>query len=243
MSEVHRRDVLSRITLAEPLTWPIAALLILIAVVFDLCLAVPPFRSFAIAYLAMDTSAFLARLRLWQAVTSIFVHIDPCHFISNAVFLWFFGSALANAWRPREFLTFFFTCGIVASVCFYVFNLFRTPPMGMAGFVGFGASGAVMGIMIAYAMIFGERIILAFFMIPMKAKYFVAICIAIDLLATCGSVQDGVGHVAHLGGAICGAVYLKVAWRSQRGLAGVTRGKARADSRISGLEVMDDDQG
>ena len=107
--------------------------------------------------------------------------------------------------------------------------------------VGLGASGAVLGVMIACAMIYGDRMVIVFFLVPMKIKHFVAIGVAIDILSVVGTVQDGVGHVAHLGGAVCAAVYLKVAWHRQRGLAGATHGSAKAGSRIGGLEVMDDD--
>ena len=61
-------------------------------------------------------------------------------------------------------------------------NVLRTPPGG-PGIKGLGASGAVMGLMVAAAMIYGERMFLAFFVIPMKVKYFVANCLALDLLA------------------------------------------------------------
>ena len=238
MSQHRRLEVFTKLTIAEPLNWPMVMLLISFAVVFALQLAVPPFNRFAHAYLVMDTSAFLAKGRVWQAVTSIFLHGSVCHFVGNMIFLWFFGSLLSNAWRPREFLTFFFTCGIVSSLCFYVFNILRTsqPVRGL------GASGAVLGVMIACAMIYGDRIVLAFLFIPMKIKHFVAFSVAIDILCVVGTVEDGVGHVAHLGGAICAAIYLKVMWRLQSGLAGVARGKAKASSRIGGLEVMDDDK-
>ena len=231
----------TRLTFAEPLTPTMVVLLLLFTVVFVLWMVVPPFQTFALAYLAMDTATFLHKLHLWQPVTAMFLHGGVCHFIGNMVFLWFFGSGIANAWKRREFLKYFFVCGIVASLCFYVFNVFRTPA-GAPGIKGLGASGAVFGIMIAYAMALGDRIILAFFMIPMKAKYFVGICLAIETLLLVQASPDGVSHVAHLGGAVCGAVYLKVVWRQQGRLAGVTRGKATAASRIRGLEVMDDER-
>jgi len=234
----YRDEAFTRVTIAEPLTWPMVVLLIVFAVVFALQIAVPPFARFALDYLAMDTGAFLARWRLWQAVTAIFLHGGVCHFMGNMMFFWFFGSLLANSWRPRDFLAFFFTCGIVSSLCFYLFNAATSP----TPVKGFGASGAVMGIMVGCAMACGDRLVLAFFLIPMRLKYFVAICLALDLLLLIGTVDDGVGHVAHLGGAACGFVYLKLVWRRQRALAGTAQGKARARSRIGGLEVMDDER-
>ena len=216
-----------------------AALLITFTVVFLLQVVVPPFGRFAVGHLALDTAAFLGKLHLWQAVTAIFLHGGVQHFLFNMIFLWFFGSALANAWRRREFVVYFLTCGIVASLCFYGFNVARLP--AGTSIKGLGASGAIFGLMIAYAMVFGNRTMLAFFMIPMKAKYFVAICFAIEILILWTATADGVAHIAHIGGAICGVIYLKVAWRGQARLAGRTRGRAAASSRIGGLEVMDTD--
>lgn len=232
MSPEHRE---TRFTFAEPLTWPLAALLISLTAVFLLQMLLPPFHAFAVEYLAMDTAGFIHKLRLWQPVTSVFLHGGLQHFLGNMMFLWFFGSALAHAWRRREFLFYFLLCGVAASLCFYVFNVFRG-----ASIKGLGASGAVFGLMIAYAMVFGERTILAFFLIPMKAKFFVAICFAIEILLLVTGAEDGVAHIAHLGGAVCGAVYLKAVWRRQSRLAGVAEGKAEAAGRIAGLEVMDD---
>jgi len=213
-------------------------LLITFAVVFALQIAVPPFARFAANYLALDSHAFLGKLRIWQALTAMFLHGSPCHFIGNMIFFWFFGSLVSNAWRRRDFLAFFFTCGIVASLCFWAFNgLTNAKPVK-----GFGASGAVMGLMIACAMVYGERIVFAFFMIPMRIKYFVAIALALDILFLVGTVEDGVGHCAHIGGAIVGWAYLRLAWRRQRRQAGEARGPGKAKSRIDGLEIMDDER-
>jgi membrane associated rhomboid family serine protease len=226
----------TRFFLAEPLRLHLALLLAAFAVVFGLQLLVPPFNRFAMDFLAMDTGGFLSRLRLWQPVTAIFLHGGVGHFLGNMAFLWFFGSALANAWRRREFLGYFFLCGVAGSLLFFAFSAFREGSVR-----GLGASGAIFGLMIAYAMVFGERVILAFFMIPMKAKYFVAICFAIEIVMLLVGTEDGVGHIAHLGGAACGALCLKLVWRRQSRLAGETDGRRPAGSRIGGLEVMEPD--
>lgn len=228
-----------RLTFAEPLNRTMAVLMLSLTGVFLLQVLVPPFNRLAMAYLAMNTATFLSKLYLWQAVTSIFLHGSVCHFVGNMIFLWFFGSALANAWSKWEFLTYFFVCGVGASLWFYIFNVFRAGPEGITGL---GASGAVFGLMIAYAMVFGERMILAFFLIPMKAKYFVGVCVAIEILVLYSGAADGISHVTHLGGAVCGAAYLKITWRRQNALAGSAEARDAPESRIGGLEIMDDEE-
>jgi membrane associated rhomboid family serine protease len=72
-----------------------------------------------------------------------------------------------------------------------------------------GASGAIFGVMLAYALYFPTRQILMFFLFPVQAKYFVMILIAIELLFFSGGEAGGVAHSAHLGGAVTGYLYLK----------------------------------
>jgi len=99
----------------------------------------------------------------------------------------------------------------------------------------------VMGIMVGCALACGERVVLAFFFIPMKLWHFVAICLALDLLVLIGT--GGLAEVAHVGGAVCGAVYIKFAWWRQRRLAGGGSGRApKVRSRIEGLEFPDDER-
>ena len=223
-----------RLSFAEPLNRTMIALLISLTAVFLLPVLMPSFNGFAAEYLAINTGTFLHKLYLWQVVTSIFLHVGIQHFLTNMIFLWFMGSALSNAWRAREFLAFFFMCGTAGSLCFYVFNVVTG-----ADAVGMGASGAIFGLMTAYAMVFGEREVLAFFLIPMKAKYLVAVCLAIEVIMLLTGSPDGIAHTAHIGGAAYGFAYLKIAWRRQSKLAGAATGKAKTASRISGLEVMD----
>ena len=233
MSESHSSV---RLTFAEPLNRVMVVLLVIFTVVFLLQVLIKPFGEFAINYLALDTSACVAKFRVWQFFTAMFLHGSPQHFVMNMLFLWFLGSALANAWRTREFVTFFLVCGLSGSIWFYVFGFFSEGPI-----IGLGASGAIFGLMAAYAMVFGERTILAFFMVPMKAKWFVSILLAIELVVLWQGTPDGVAHIAHVGGAAAGFVYLKVVWKSQDVLAGGGIKAAEAKSRMSGLEVMSKD--
>jgi len=225
-------------TFAEPLTAPMVMLLVAFAAVFVLQMISRTLDAFAMEYLALDTAAFIARGRLWQAFTSIFLHGGVCHFLWNMVFFWFLGSGIANAWRRREFLGYLLICGLAASMSFYVFNSLVSPE---AGVKGIGASGVVFGLMIAYAMVLGERTILAFFLIPMKAKYFIAILFAIEVLLLVRGIEDGVAHIAHIGGAVAGAITIKLAWRKQSAQASSRAAREKVVGRIAGLEFMDED--
>lgn len=226
-----------RLTVAEPLTATMKWMLILFTGFFLLWFLWPAFQAFALQYLALHPDRFLKEGCLWQAVSCIFLHAGIMHFLGNMIFFWVFGSALANAWRRREFLCFFFTCGIGASLFAHGYDLLvRTHPVPSVG-----ASGAIFGLMIGYAMVFGERQILAFFLIPMQAKHFVAILFAIELLLVWRGAQDGVGHVAHVMGGVCGGVYLKVQRWRERAAAGQAAPQA-ARSRFAGLEAYDDEE-
>ena len=223
----------TRISFAEPLNRIMGSLLLIFTIVFILQMTVAPFNEFALDYLALDTNHFLGKLYLWQICTCIFLHAHTCHFLMNMIFLWYFGTSLANAWSRRDFITYLCVCGLGSSLCFYGFHvLFAEPTKAL------GAPGVVFGVMAAYAMVFGNRIIIAFFVAPMKAKYFIIICFAIEVLALWQRANDGVGHMAHISGAVLGACYLKWTWKRQDRQAGKgSGGKKQLRSRLQGLEL------
>ncbi|MBI3189967.1 MAG: rhomboid family intramembrane serine protease, partial [Ignavibacteriales bacterium] len=76
-------------------------------------------------------------------------------------------------------------------------------------------SGAVYGVLLAYGMLFPDRPIFVYFLLPIRARYFVILYILIELISGVTGSQDGVAHFAHLGGALVGFIYLMV---DQRGL-------------------------
>ncbi len=220
-------------TFPKVLLWLIAT----IAVVFLLQLLVPPFNRFAVNCLAHDTAAFIARGRLWQAVTAIFLHGSIPHLLGNMFFLMMFGFWLAHDWRWQEFLGYFLFCGVMGSVFFHVFNCLRRQPA-----IGLGASGAVFGIMIAAAMIYGQRVVQFFGIVPLKVRTLAAICFGLEIVLLLAAVQDGVGHIAHLGGAVAGAVLLKAVWARRKTRAGRVAAPTANHNRIGGLEFFEHEQ-
>jgi membrane associated rhomboid family serine protease len=143
-------------------------------------------------------------LQLWRFVTYMFLHGGFGHIGFNMFALWMFGSQIEARWGARNFVIYYFVCGLGGAVFYGIFKLF-----GMDTFVPMiGASAAVMGILLAYGMTFPNSIILFMFIIPMKAKYFVILLALIDLWSIPGN--DSVAHLAHLGGMLAGFIFLRL---------------------------------
>ena len=144
---------------------------------------------------------------IWQVVTYSFLHAGFWHWFGNMLGLWMFGSALEGAWGSRRFLELFFFGAIGAAITTIVVSYGHV--LGGPNTMTIGASGGVFAILIAFGVVFAENEIM---MIPfpflIKAKYFVAILIVVEL-AFAMSGSGGVAYVAHLGGLFFGYVYVK----------------------------------
>ncbi|HSW51407.1 MAG TPA: rhomboid family intramembrane serine protease [Bryobacteraceae bacterium] len=144
---------------------------------------------------------------VWQLVTYMFLH-DPrgfSHILWNMLTLWLIGSDLERDWGTKYFLKFYFTCGVGAGLCVVLANVL----FGSLDTRTIGSSGALFGLLLAYGILYSERILLFGFLFPIKAKYFVMILGAISLLGSFGPSGGGVSYIAHLGGMLIGFLYLK----------------------------------
>ena len=143
----------------------------------------------------------------WRFVTYMFVHVDFWHFVFNMLMLWMFGSEVADMMGTRHFTVMYMFCGVFAAVFSLVMYL-----MGLTSAPIIGASGALMGIFVAYYKFFPNRMLLLFFFFPMRIKYAMWFMVAIDVLMAHSS--DGIAHFAHLGGVVGGFLYM---WIYERG--------------------------
>jgi membrane associated rhomboid family serine protease len=139
----------------------------------------------------------------WQLFTYLFMHGGFLHLFFNMLALWMFGMELENTWGSRKFAVYYFLCGLGAGLS----NLIVAPMIGQ-GAPTVGASGAVFGVLIAFGMMFPDRPIYIYFLLPIKAKYFIAVYIGMELYYGVTGLTDGVAHFAHLGGAAVGFVYM-----------------------------------
>ena len=147
---------------------------------------------------ALNPFAFIRRP--WQIVTYMFMHGGVFHILFNMYTLYIFGSVLENIWGTKKFLIFYFVTGIGAGLV-HVGVQYLTGDFALT----VGASGAIYGILMGYAMLYPDsRLTLLFPPISMKAKWFVLIFAGIELLLGVTGSQAGVAHFAHLGGLVFG---------------------------------------
>ena len=145
--------------------------------------------------------------RIWQPLTYMFMHAGFDHLLGNMFALWMFGYLLENIWGTRRFLIYYILCGIGA-------GLLNMLVMHMTGSVSpiVGASGSIYGILLAFGMMFPNELIFLYFLVPIKAKWFVIGYAALELFLGVFSTGDGVAHFAHLGGMLVGLILILL-WR------------------------------
>ena len=141
--------------------------------------------------------------QIWQLITYQFMHGSLSHIFFNMLMLWMFGASIEEIFGSKKFLIFYLLAGVSAGLL----HLFVSPFFGGGQAITIGASGAVYGIMIAYAMFFPDNLIFLYFLIPVKAKYMIGFLIVIEFLAI-DSASSNVAHLAHLGGALFGFLYI-----------------------------------
>lgn len=160
-----------------------------------------------ITLFSLIPAAVVQNFYIWQLFTYLFLHGGIGHIVLNMLALYFFGSPLELDWGTRRFLKFYFYCGLAAGVCVVLTGLL----VGGSAFVvpTVGASGAILGLLVAFGVLYPNETILLMFVIPMKAKHLVMLYAAIELLSLWGP-NTGVSTIAHLGGMAFGFLYLKV---------------------------------
>lgn len=174
---------------------------------------IPPLHGLLIQIFGLRPEAVLTGFRFWQPVTYMFLHGGIGHILFNMLVLWMFGVQLERLWGPAYFLRFYAVTGTGAGVATIIAGLLPfafSEPTYVA--VTIGASGAIYGLLMAFALYYPNAPILMFFVFPVPAKYFVMIIGAIAFLSVPRSA--GVAHVAHLGGLIVGYLYLKYGGRT-----------------------------
>lgn len=195
-----------------------------------------------LTYVGLDLNRLLglhfilaSNFHVYQLLTYMFAHGGLSHIFFNMFALWMFGGIVERTWGPRKFLFYYMVCGIGAGLFqelaqigefYYIasnnianFNLSQTMLVAEANapllnsWTTVGASGAIYGILLAFGLLYPEERLFIFPLpVPIKAKWFVVGYAAIELFMAFSTANDGVAHIAHLGGMVFGFFLIRY-WR------------------------------
>jgi membrane associated rhomboid family serine protease len=148
---------------------------------------------------AITPKLMVHNLYFWQPLTYMFLHGSFMHIFFNMLMLWIWGSALESVWGGQRFLKYYLACGLGGALFITIFS-FNTTTIG--------ASGAIFGLYLAYAMLFPNNYVFLYFVFPIKAKYLVTF-LALFQLAAGISGPSGISYCAHLGGIFAGLLFFR----------------------------------
>jgi len=157
-------------------------------------------------WLALTPAQAIARGRIWQFASYVFLHSarTPFHIFFNMLILFFMGPHVESVTGARRFVALYLTSGVGAGIAHSA--LAYSHPV-------LGASGAVLGITAAFAFFFPDARMLLFFIVPIKARHLVWVIAGIDLfVALGGGGPSDVAAFAHLGGLLTGYMFVRYEW-------------------------------
>jgi membrane associated rhomboid family serine protease len=154
-----------------------------------------------------------ALARPWTFLTYMFLHAGVLHLAFNLLMLYVFGPSVEDRMGGRPFITYYVLCGLGGAALSFVLMQFVPMIQPMVG-----ASGAILGVAVAFAWYWPDHPVFVFPLPePIAAKWLITFLVALDLVLAWGGVSDGVAHLAHLGGVAAGFTWLKGQdWRLAR---------------------------
>jgi len=151
--------------------------------------------------------------RPWTFVTYMFVHAGLLHLLVNMLMLFVFGPPVEHRLGGRAFILYYLYCGIGAAVLCLILSGF----MASAAAPVVGASGAVLGVAVAFAMLWPDAELLVFPLpMPVKARTFILVMVGLEVVLSQVAPNDGIAHLAHVGGAGFGFLFFRLQALSRR---------------------------
>ncbi len=197
-----------------PQLTPVVKWLLLLNVgIFLLCI-IKPLGNFVYNWFSVDSTSFWRSLQLWRLFGYQFLHdpSNPWHLVLNMIGLYFLGPTLERFWHSKKFLIFYLVCGAAGGV----FYLLLTALGATAPGVLVGASGAILGLLAACAILFPQFVVF-FFFFPVPIRIAAVILTFIYIVSIFAGAANAGGDAAHLAGMVIGAgyVYLWPRWKNR----------------------------
>lgn len=157
-----------------------------------------------IQFLAINPVFFIKKYFFWSPLTYMFTHLGFTHILFNMLGLYFFGIILEKQWGSDEFLLFYLSVGVISGILSLGVYLVT----GSSNIFLFGASGAVYGILLAFATLFPHVKMYVFGIFPITAKVLILIYIGMQLLSLGSGINSGVAYLTHTFGLGIAWIYL-----------------------------------
>jgi membrane associated rhomboid family serine protease len=209
----YRHAPQMRMSFPKP-TLVVKWLLIINIVVFLLGFLIPQFGAFLFSWFSVWPKTPGMSMQIWRPITYQFLHGGLGHIFWNMFILFFFGPMLERLWGSRKFLTFYLVCGATGGI-FY-------PILAHIGWLDaaplIGASGSILGMLAAAAILFPKMIVYVFGVFPLRMSVLAIILAVMSILSVLRPDVSGNagGEAAHLGGMVAGALYvISEKWRQK----------------------------
>ena len=188
-----------KLSFGGPLT-PVVKSLIIVNLLAFAFLFIASDKGTLVQYLGLVPASIINERHYWQFITYMFIHVDFWHFAFNMLGLWWFGCDIEKGFGAKHFLRYYLITGIGAGICAFLLGWeSKTPTIG--------ASGAIFGVLLAYAILYPNRMIYLYFIIPVKAKWLVAFFGLVELAGVIRASDEGISHIAHVGGILFGLLW------------------------------------
>lgn len=196
------------------LTPVVKRLLVLNVGIFLLCVIVRPLGDFIYKWFSVDSTSIFRSLQLWRLIGYQFLHdpSNPWHLVLNMIGLFFLGPTLERFWHSKKFLVFYLVCGTVGGVFYLLLTALGVTAPGVL----VGASGAILGMLAACAILFPQFVVF-FFFFPVPIRIAAVILTFIYVVSIFTRAANAGGDAAHLAGMAVGAgyVYLWPRWKNR----------------------------
>lgn len=179
--------------------------IIIVNVIIYIFLELSGLKSEIFRQFGLIPSKTLFEANIWQPFTYMFLHDGFFHILLNMLFLWMFGKEVEISWGKIAFYKYYLVTGVGSGLLNAIIHYNSNIPV-------VGASGAVFGILLAFSMIYPNRIVLLYGLVPMKVKYLVMGLAAIALFSSILMKDSRISHLTHLSGMITGFIYLNWNW-------------------------------
>ena len=215
------------------MTPAVKIILIINIAVFIPCFVVQPVQDAIYGMFSVFPANTIMSLQVWRLITYQFLHSGIFHIFFNMLVLYFFGPMLERSWGSKKFVIFYLFCGACGGILYTVLVLLKL----MAAIILVGASGAILGMLAAGAVLYPNMRVFVLGIFPMSMRTLVILIAIMSLLGAMAGPNPG-GDVAHLAGLAAGAVYLLwPRWRAKIGTDSA-RDTTKWESKINQQRVF-----